>query len=61
MKKYISILLLMALMICSSIGLTACIYDDSSDLDSYDYNDNGEMETDEFQDAVNDYMDDNGF
>ena len=30
-------------------------------LEDYDYNGNGEMETNEFQDATNDFMDENGF
>jgi len=30
-------------------------------LEDYDYNNNGEIETHEFQDATNDYMDENGY
>ena len=36
--------------------------DDSDyNLGNYDYDDDGEVDDNEFQDAVNDYMDDNGY
>lgn len=61
MKKVICYLMMLMIMMMSAISFTACTYDDGTDLDDYDYNDNGEMETDEFQDATEDFMDENGF
>ncbi len=55
--------LLIALMLGIMMVSTVACDDGGSDynLENYDYNDNDSMEDNEFQDAVNDYMDDNGY
>ncbi|MBR0342843.1 MAG: hypothetical protein IJH64_11475 [Oscillospiraceae bacterium] len=58
MKRLI-IALMLGIMMVSAV---ACDDGDSDyNLENYDYNDNDSMEDNEFQDAVNDYMDDNGY
>lgn len=64
MKKTVSLLMIMIMLCCGGFALTGCTSDDDSSsgtLEDYDYNDDGEMSDNEFQDATNDYMDENGY
>ena len=63
MKKVVSLLMIAMMLFCGGFALTSCSSSssDSTSLEEYDYNSDGEMQDNEFQDAVGDYMDENGY